>query len=638
MKLLMLIFFFLPTVVLQASPSRTLTRDDVPPEFVADTSTAFDHETCIAHILKLTNQTSRRIPTDLIFANDSTGVPRSSAKDMAISLSACELLCSNPAGYSSFHDWYVDRGPRIMTWIIPVALLLSNIELSPLDKRRFYALFHALGDPIDVVWSFLYKLRMRTRIYALVRTYRPTIPDQDVRIAAIVLSGFEDLLAGSITSYDTFSNLLTLLWIPADVEPMVRLLWRDAAVSLADARSDERLRSLLAIILYVLQVLSAFVFDLGGGTPNPPGGVIAAALTLTFLIPAVLLSSVIGAPTSRRSTLHTLRQLVAGVEAARYRGRIPRPPGSLPDDLETLFLARGIPFAEPTVEALPAMPAGVPSQTPAPLPPGFCWKRDTVYADFHLHGAKDTYRPWKMGTLDGTDSRPLHPVVGQVFEDPRLEAFGGCLPVFAGVAAGLGLLNLAGEGGFSCRHVLLFSIFGAWVVSAGLTSLSYLGLLHHPERSRKWHWRFCLVKGMILGMGVLVFVGLTAAGFFNSCSCWGRKLIHGDEAVVVLTVTEMYRENNKWRFPVIVACVVVFQLVFAMAALWVNQDGVRVLRWSERRRQAACLDEAPLGRRQRIGVFFRRVRLSPRATMTLLRWLIGRRDRSGERDYELEER
>ncbi|KAK5657584.1 hypothetical protein OQA88_3158 [Cercophora sp. LCS_1] len=185
---------------------------------------------------------------------------------------------------------------------------------------------------------------MRTRIYALVQAYRPAIPDQDVHIAAIVLSGFEDLLAGSITSYDTFSNLLTLLWIPTNVHPI----------------SDERLRSLLAIILYMLQVLSAFVFNLSGGTPNPPSSIITTALTLTFLIPTVLLNNVISVPTSQHSTLHTLRQLVAGVEAARYQGQIPRPPGSLPDDLETLFLARGIPFAEPTVEALPAMPAKQP--------------------------------------------------------------------------------------------------------------------------------------------------------------------------------------------------------------------------------------------------------------------------------------
>lgn len=319
---------------------------------------------------------------------------------------------------------------------------------------------------------------------------------------------------------------------------------------------------------------------------------IAAALTLTFLIPVVLLSSVIGVPTSRRSTVRTLRELVAGVEAVRHRQELPRPEGSLPEDLETLLLARRIPFVECTRDDN-GNSTSVPSEAPAPFPTEFDQKRDTKYHEFHFHGSKDTYRPWKMRT----------------FNNPGWEVCLASLPVLAGLVAGLWLLMLAGEAGFSCRHVLLLSILGAWLLSALLTSLLYLPLLHHPKLSRKWHWRLCLFKGLLVGVGVLVFVELTAAGFFNTCSCWGRKLIRGEETVVFLSVLAIYLENNKWKFPAIVAGVVFFQLVFSVLVLWANADGVRVLRWSERRREAAWLaEEVPLGRRERMLGSWRRVR------------------------------
>jgi len=73
-----------------------------------------------------------------------------------------------------------------------------------------------------------------------------------------------------VESYEIFETLLALLWIEGNAT--AASLWRDAALGLVEARSDERLRSILAIVLYILQILSAFVFDIGGGAPNPPGG------------------------------------------------------------------------------------------------------------------------------------------------------------------------------------------------------------------------------------------------------------------------------------------------------------------------------------------------------------------------------
>ena len=75
-----------------------------------------------------------------------------------LTLQGCEKLC----GRQSF---YWDAGPRIITWIIPVILLLSNIELSSVDKQRFLTILHAVGDPIDSLWSILHKIYIWRRLY-----------------------------------------------------------------------------------------------------------------------------------------------------------------------------------------------------------------------------------------------------------------------------------------------------------------------------------------------------------------------------------------------------------------------------------------------------------------------------------------
>lgn len=614
---LILLIPVLPIIAAQSDLNSTSpnnrTLADIPPQFLANASTHFDHDRCIERITTYINHTIRfpneSVPYSLLFGTDPiTNKFLSNSTKMVVTVPFCERICSNPSRYAPFRDWYPDRGPRIMTWIVPVALLLSSIELSPLDKRRFYAVFHALGDPIDVLWSLLHKLRVRTRLQALSETYFGTNPDpstnQDALIATIVLSAFEDLLSPSIRSYKTFERLLEVFWVPE-----ARLLWRNAALDLADSRSDERLRSMLAVALYVLQILSAFIVDIGGGPSNPPGGVIAVASTLTFLIPAVLFSSWIGAPTSRRGTLRAVLALVEGVEALRVRDTLPRPEEDWMEGLSEMLLTAGIPLAG-TV-------GGVPVEAPAGFPSGFNFEKNTIYADYHLNGGKDTYRPWKLRVLTHDPLLPEgRPPKAWLLRwkdqnEAWCEAFLASLPVLGGVAAGFGILFLAGEGGYSCRHVLLLSILGAWTASAVLTSFSYKYMLRWSP-SGKWHWRFCLAKGLVVGMGVLVFVGLTAAGFFGTCACWGRQLIRGDRAEVELTVNERNWKNVEGKFPGIVASLIFFQVGYAVWVLCANRKGVRVLRWSERRKQAAWQPGTnllpPQGVRGRLREYIKRVR------------------------------
>ena len=171
-------------------------------------------------------------------------------------------------------------------------------------------------------------------------------------------------------------------------------------------------------------------------------------------------------------------------------------------------------------------------------------------------------------------------------------------------------MTLAGEGGWSCRHVLLLSMLGTWLLSALLSSGLYALVKDADEPWRRCHWWLCLAKDVVIGGAILAWVSITAAGissanpssffwreldadirrgkkkgFFNSCSCWGRELFLGDGAGIVLDVNPRYVEYNTNKFPGIVSGIVGFQLLFTLAVILANWKGVMLLRWSEASRQ-----------------------------------------------------
>ncbi|KAL5322918.1 hypothetical protein ACEPPN_010897 [Leptodophora sp. 'Broadleaf-Isolate-01'] len=307
----------------------------------------------------------------------------------------CDELCG---GWS----FYWDAIPRLMTWILPVFWLLSNIELSPIDKKRFMTVVHALGDPIDSFWSLVHKIYIWNRLYGIglrkveekrarelerlrvereargeqpleveVEQRRSVVeilvsaiggffvgvmkffarrwrwmrrvlgcqPDRNddggheqlgnadeeeeeeetelsnhdiARIIATVLSGFEEISGAKIESEDYYHVILRRLGhIGEDDEDPDRFEeWRRAARILADARTNEFPRTCLAVGVYIIGLVAAFVPEVGGGNTSPPGGRIASAMFLSWLVPLVLVSNTIGAFTSRRTCLTIMRQFV----------------------------------------------------------------------------------------------------------------------------------------------------------------------------------------------------------------------------------------------------------------------------------------------------------------------------------------
>ncbi|KAF1993260.1 hypothetical protein P154DRAFT_383358, partial [Amniculicola lignicola CBS 123094] len=219
-----------------------------------------------------------------------------------LTLAGCNEVCGKGS------EWYEDVGPRLSTWLIPVFLLISNIEVSPLDKRRYLMLIHLLGDPIHSVWSLLMKLEAWSRCYnKILAKSGASFDPRTVRIRGTVLGGIEELVG----FYTDPSRILAYIeeYRSVSYEEFEILLDRTAQ-RLADSRTDERLRTLLATGLYLYQLVSAFVSTVGGGNTSPPGGRIGTTMFMTWIIPVVLFSNAIGGFTSSRTCFDIIEDFV----------------------------------------------------------------------------------------------------------------------------------------------------------------------------------------------------------------------------------------------------------------------------------------------------------------------------------------
>jgi len=394
----------------------------------------WDRPTCIARIIarqrKEPQFSEKYESSDKYFQRLPNGSLANTAAQMTVTLEGCATFCGEGT-------WYWDAIPRLTTWIIPVLLLLSNIELSPIDKHRFATIIHAVGDPIDSFWSLLHKIYVWRRLHAMAVdrcepraesqtwwTYtalrwsgrkkrwkrwwgrwwqrlfgrwfakaargrqaehapQPGCLDGDgrdgvrqgdgvdddeefdqmhdrVRVIATVLAGFEEISGAYIETelrYTMVLNQLGHIGHPSTQSGPAWHEWRQCARRLADARTNEFLRTLLAIFIYIFGVVAALDDDVGGGNTSRPGGRIGSAVFLMWLVPLALFSNVIGTFTSRRTCLTIMRLFVQNSRVAVGKanqsrgggqGNEPRPPQEPPAASPPSARGRSASFAIPS--------------------------------------------------------------------------------------------------------------------------------------------------------------------------------------------------------------------------------------------------------------------------------------------------
>jgi hypothetical protein len=230
--------------------------------FTVAAAEGYNREVCYRTVRSMLENKMLALNDTIFFKNDN-GTPRSTIEHPVVTLAGCYEMCGTGFG------WYKDIGPRLSTWLIPVFLLLSNMEVSPLDKRRYLMILHLLGDPIDSLWSLLTKMEAWSRCYHSALKRCGLTNETKVRNVATVLGSLEDLVGLHDNPARVFDNILS--GSRKSEEELDDLVSR-AALQLADSRTDERLRTIFATVLYGYQLVSAFITTVGGGNTSPPGG------------------------------------------------------------------------------------------------------------------------------------------------------------------------------------------------------------------------------------------------------------------------------------------------------------------------------------------------------------------------------
>jgi hypothetical protein len=618
----------------------------------------FDRNTCYYNVLGNLSKSGFELNTPEYFFRDSaSGKLANTPDNLVLTLKGCQQFCGK-------RTFYWDSGARITTWVIPVLLLLSNIELSPIDKRKYMTVIHALGDPIDSFWSIIHKIYIWHRLYLIAqqktsksvvidrlqkndKTRRENmaqkdndpglgyvqVPNQELqehdtvpemsrtercRVIATVLGGFEEISGARIESEDFYHMVLHQLGNIGErqekdgeglEDPQIFMHWCNAARDLADARTNEFLRTCFAIVVYIFGLLAAFVPVIGGGNTTPPGGRIGSALYLSWLIPLAMLSNTVGTFTSRRTCLSIMRQFVdcatkiSNVQPAEQDEPAADTPGCANNACER----------EEKDEINSGVPSQLLSQNDTAEPTKFPGKLvidetageackplinkqsnrvglidettwDTYFDSLSYLGAIYTYRPWKVAYLDRNyRTHALHKNWAMILA--------GFSPIIPSTVGAFLITWYAIPVGLSCRHIWQFVIFVLWILSALFTSSVYMICTKRYKGNRRrmdWEkvvWRTVLVKDGIICVGTLLIILLSTAGIFNDCWCWSAYMYRRKDAYVPLDTDQKYIQNGAHIYSIVVGVVIGLQVIFYGGILAWSWHAVKLVRWSEDRRR-----------------------------------------------------
>ncbi|KAF2682211.1 hypothetical protein K458DRAFT_342637 [Lentithecium fluviatile CBS 122367] len=456
-----------------------------------------------------------------IFLRDEDGLPMSEPETPFLTIGGCEQVCGKSFG------WYRDVGPRLSTWLIPVLLLISNMEVSPLDKRRYLMILHLLGDPIDSLYSLLLKMEAWSRCHSMARAMCRR-SGRRVRNLATVLGGFEELVGFHANPADVYTRIMQSSRVNSvQVDAHIAR----AAQKLADSRTDERLRTLLATVLYIYQLVSAFIATVGGGNTSPPGGRIGMTMFMTWILPSILISNAIGCFTSRRTCFDILDSFVQQLDSET----------SLWSELRD---------AVPELRQYSSV--------------------EDFFESFSWSGAIYSYRP----------SKQLKFSTGPQDRSRSLIFLLALAPIVTSSVVASIILWHTPPIGINCRNLLVFSIIIFMFTSAFFTAAtSWAGL--HGET----HWHVVLVKDACLAIPFVLLVFFATSGLFNSCWCWSGVYSLGAKARVPMNPVADFTLYGRTIYPILVSVCLILLILAFVAMMWMGWRGWNVMRWSEKERQ-----------------------------------------------------
>ena len=505
--------------------------------------------------------------------------PDASRKAPVLTLDGCYKYCG------AERTWYPDVGPILNTWLIPVLILVSQMEVAASDKRTYLVILHLLGDPVDSIYSLLLKVEAWSRCSRLAemewdridRTrqkpkalglrrqersdHRRSQPrnwllsiwqgiggclgsiggylarskgdpakTEFVSMFGTVLGGIEEIAPEGVDPIKVYRRLEHIL---PEVQARIPAIARE----LANSRTDNIYRTCLAVALYFWQVISAFISKVGGTPSSPPGGRIAISMFLTYVLPPILLSNVVASFPSQYTCYNVLQHHL------------------------------------PESDLLESIEASRP----------FKGSREAYFESRPWSGGTYTFRPKKVlfaGGHDGDRSR------WQLF------VLAVC-PVFVSTVTGLVIMWHLPPAGPGCRWFVLLGISCVYCFSFVFTWLTRgFGL-----RDRL-HWQLTHIKDSCIVVPALFLLFASSSGLFNTCWCWSGVWTRGRlGARIQLNTDESFRPYLDKLYPVVFASCLALQLCIFAAMLAIGRDGLGLMRWSRQRRAGLVMNPPDLGQR-----------------------------------------
>ena len=231
-----------------------------------------------------------------------------------VGLEACRMLAGREYGI------YPSRivGESIATWVIPLFILLGNINLSGFSQLRglneLSTTAHILGNPVDALWGLATKLDVARRIRERCGE-EEEFPSEDVWVYAMILFVLDDF-----DFSEDFERRLSDLKNVAKVGDHEAIqACRQAAIDLSINRVKNTRRSVLAAIGYCTAVFAKFwLISPQTIVPQLPH-TIAFRVLYYFLGPVMIMSVIIGGYQSEWTSVGILKKLQEQVPLPHFQ-------------------------------------------------------------------------------------------------------------------------------------------------------------------------------------------------------------------------------------------------------------------------------------------------------------------------------
>jgi hypothetical protein len=436
-------------------------------------------------------------------------------RQLVLTLPGCEHVCGD--GWQLWPILYVLD--HFSLWVLPAVILISHFLFPPLPWRNYvFVIFHAIGDPIDSLWSMLARQEAQRRLYRAARKLNiPGLIDpNDHKYIATVWSAYEEV-GWQDASSDLNKSPASGNWRAPNREEMYHIML--ASHELSSNRLESQLTTWVAILALVSALATAYVRTVEQNTriDNQTAHTIAVVALLFIFIPLVKISGNIG---SFKST----STAVAAIEKLRrnLQGCISETETDTASPQSELQLFPPLNLQPEDHEMGELHPGGRPRQRNIEIWPGLAmWT-----------GMNSSWRPCKKG-------RATEQASGRSQYLPLLCAFIFVLMGSSAPAIFLSATNRADRQivGFGCRSATWTLVSVLWLVSFGI---DYILRWRFREKDL---WVRTIFKDSLFALIVIGLVLIVQIGLYNSCWCRSNIISLGVNANVNLNPFS----DSEWR-------------------------------------------------------------------------------------------